>query len=202
MVRSLSRVFLIFASLVFLTTSSFAAELKSTKTLISDELTQIKPKWPRPNDPNQLFYLQRSISRHVVVYGARYDNKGFLNRRDPTNEYWRRLATSGKIERLSGLERRFAYGVRTKSRREPGEFTVTLRPLPQFPMLLRQTAPGKSELLATIAGRTANPIYGFVKIDQSGLIPKVTEFSIHGKDVATGEFVSEWFSVTGGAVRP
>ncbi len=49
-----------------------------------------------------------------------------------------------------------------------------------------------------IGGRLVRPVYGFVGVDESGFLPRVTGFSIHGVDPATNRGVSEYFTVSGG----
>ncbi len=177
-----------------------AAQLKSVHVTESATLPAIRPDWPVPREPNQVFYLQRSTNSNTVVYTALFDAEGNLRADRPGQVYWRRYNTDGARKPLKPIEQHFAYGVNVRPRDAPGEFTVTLKPLPQFPMLLRQTGPGKAELLASLGGRTVRAAYAFVTVDESGLIPRVTQLSIHGIDPATGRAVSETFSVAGGAI--
>ena len=189
------------ALLVFLGQSeSEAARLTSVRVQETATVPQIRPDWPVPNEPNQLFYLQRSSNLNTVVYTALFDSAGVLNKKRPSQVYWRRYNTDGARKALKPIESRFAYGVNSKPAKTPGEYIVTLKPLPELPMLLRQSGPGKAELWVTLGGRTVKAVYAFVSIDESGLIPKVTQVALHGIDPNTGRAISETFAVKGGAI--
>jgi hypothetical protein len=158
----------------------------------------VRPDWPVPNEPNQLFYLQRSVNSNTVVYAARYDAAGNLDRNGPAQVYWRRYNSDGERKALKTFERRLAFGIRARPTGTPGEYVVWAPPLPQVPMLLRQTGPRQSELLVNLGGRQVRAVYIHIHVDESGLLPKVTHFSIHGTDPQSGRGVSQTFRVSGG----
>ncbi|MCG6902389.1 MAG: DUF4833 domain-containing protein [Rhodobacter sp.] len=178
-----------------------AVQLQSVRVTEAATLPRIRPDWPIPRDTNQLFYLQRSLNSNTIVFAAEFDGDGNLSRKNPAHVYWRRYNTTGERKPLKPIERRFAYGVNIKKRETQGDFIVSMKPLPQLPMVLRQTGPGKAELIATIGGRRARPVYAFVTVIDTGLIPKVTAISLHGIDTETGRAISEVFSVAGGAIN-
>lgn len=189
------------AAALLLTAPAEAARLQSVEVRETASVPAMRPNWPVPSEPNQIFYLQRSENRNTVVYTALFDAAGNLRADRPAQAYWRRYNTDGERKALKAIEQRFAYGIGMRPRETPGEYTVWLKPLPEMPMLLRQTGPGRAELMATIGGRTVRAVYAFVTIDEGGLIPRVTSVSLHGTDPATGRAVSETFSVSGGEVR-
>ena len=178
-----------------------AGRLTSVEVTEAATLPAIRPNWPIPDEPNQLFYLQRSSNKNTIIYTTVFDANGNLRASAPGQAYWRRYNTTGERKALKPIEWRFAYGLNIKKRPEPGEYTVTLKPLPELPMILRQTGPGQAELLVRIGNKMVRPVYAFVTIDESGLIPKVTDISLHGIDPASGRAVSEFFTVTGGAIN-
>jgi len=177
-----------------------AAQLQSLRITETAKLQKIQPDWPVPGERNQVFYIQRSSNSNTVVYTVRFDSAGNLDRKNPVAVYWRRYNTNGARKALKYIEAAFAYGVKARPRDTAGAFDVTLKSLPQIPMLLRQTGPGTAELLVRIGGRTARPVYGYVQLDESGLIPKVTGLFLHGIDLATGRALTEEFTVSGGAI--
>ncbi len=179
---------------------SAAATLTSVKVTETAQLPRIRPDWPVPNEPNQLFYLQRSSNSNTVVYTALFDAAGNLAADRPGQAYWMRYNTDGARKALKPLEERFAYGVNLRPQ-AAGQWVVTLKPLPEIPMLLRQSAPGQAELMARIGGRETRAVYAFVQIDESGLIPSVVGFSLTGRDTASGRYLTEQYSVSGGQIR-
>lgn len=178
-----------------------AAQLTSIKVTETAKIPALRPDWPIPREPNQVFYLQRSSNSNTVVYTALFDAAGNLDPDRPGQVYWRRYNTDGVRKALKSVERRFAYGFNTRKTNTPGEFIMTLKALPEIPLLLRQTAPGKAALYGKVGGKTVRVVYAFVTLDESGLIPKVTDLSIHGIDPASGRAISETFRVNGGAIR-
>jgi hypothetical protein len=178
------------------------ASLESLSTSRSATLPVDRPEFPIPTEPNQLFYLQRSTNANTVVYTARFDGNGNLDARDPVGVYWRRYNTTGARKALSLIEQLFAFGVNVSASDTPGQFILTPKPLRNRRLLLRQTGPGKAEVLTQIGGRTARLVYLYFTVDENRLIPMVTGLSAHGIDLATGHAISETFAVTGGALRP
>ena len=177
-----------------------AAQLRSVKVTESASLPAIRPNWKVPKEPNQLFYLQRSSNSNTVIYTALFDASGKLETKRPAQAYWRRYNTDGARKGLKRVEQRFAYGLNISKSKVEGEFIVSVKALPKFKMRLRQSAQGKAELIANLGNRQVRAVYGFVSLDESGLIPKVTAVSIHGIEIATGRYVTEVFSVSGGAI--
>ncbi|MDJ0824362.1 MAG: DUF4833 domain-containing protein [Rhodobacter sp.] len=175
-----------------------AARLTSVKVTEAARLPLIRPDWPVPKEPNQLFFIQRSTNPNTVVYTARFNGSGVLHPDRPAQVYWRRYNTTGERMALRAFERRFAFGMRVRPLDQPGEWIVNAVAAPMFPMRLRQAGPFKAEVRTRIGGRLVRPVYGFVSVDESGLLPRVTAFSFHGIDPETGRALSELFSVTDG----
>lgn len=177
-----------------------AARLTSQGVRETARIEAVKPAWPVPNDRHQVFYLQRSSNSNTVVYALRFDAAGNLDSRNPVHVYWRRYNTDGAYKPLKFVEQKFAYGVNTRRGQQPGTFVVTLKPLPEIPIYLQQTAPFKVTVQTRIGGRVARPVYAFVQLDESGAIPRVTSLQLHGRDLKTGRAIAETFSVSGGAI--
>lgn len=178
-----------------------ALDLTSVKVQESASLPKIKPNWPVPRDRNQVFYLQRSTNRNTIVYTARFDDAGNIDSRQPAAVHWRRFNDGGEAKALKRIEH-VLYGLNSRKGAEAGDFTISLKRLPQIPMLLRQTGPNQAELYARIGGKIVQPVYAYADVDQSGLIDRLTAFTLVGRDPATGGYIAETFSVTGGAIRP
>lgn len=184
--------------LPFARASEAAAKLTSVQVLRGSRIPLVRPDWPVPDEPNQLFYIQRSTNPNTIVYTGRYLPDGRLHPEDPAVVYWRRYNTTGERKPLNAFERRFAFGLRKQKHAAPGNWTVWAAAAPQFPMRVQHVAPFRSEVRTPIAGIQARPAYCFAHVDESGLIPRVVQFSIHGTDPSSGQAVSEIFSVSGG----
>ncbi len=146
----------------------------------SQTLPVMRPDTPAPNDPGQVFYLQRSTNRNTIVYAARFDADGNLDPHNPLAVYWRRFEENGQIQALNFEQRNFAFGVRVRPGAQPGEFTVRSRATARAQATLRQTEPFRAELVGHLDGEEIRLKYAFVEaID--GLIPRVIEVRAFGR---------------------
>ena len=64
-------------------------------------------------NPNQLFYLQRTPNTNTIVCELNIEN-GKLNEDEPVHVYWLRYQEKGQRQELSFIQRKFAYGLKTK----------------------------------------------------------------------------------------
>ncbi len=178
-----------------------AAQLQKVRVARNGTLPLMRPDWPVPQEPHQLLFLQRSMNANTIIFAARYDGAGNLAWPDPVHVYWRRYNTDGARKPLKPIERMMAYGVNVRRRAQPGQFDVSLKPLPQLSFLLLQTGPGQSQALARIGGQKARPVYAYATVNDDGLIPSVTGLSVHGLLPNGGGAISEYFSVSGGRLQ-
>jgi len=73
-------------------------------------------KFPTPKGiSNQLFYLQRDPNTNTIICELNVDRDGEVNKNEPIKVYWIRFGENGKKEDLSYIQRKFAYGIQTKS---------------------------------------------------------------------------------------
>ena len=61
----------------------------------------------------QLFYLQRTPNTNTIVYELNYKN-GIVDADNPVEGFWIRYQEKGQREELSFIQRKFAYGLKTK----------------------------------------------------------------------------------------
>src|SRR3569833_3950055 len=87
-----------------------ARDFSSTVTETA-ALEKMRPEFKTPDEPNQLFFVQRSPNANTVVYAARLDAKGEIDRNDPVEAFWRKSNIAGAKVGLNFIERALAYGV-------------------------------------------------------------------------------------------
>lgn len=90
--------------LLLITTASFKS---------SSNKTEISLPTPEGID-NMLFYVQRTINANTIVYTLNEDKDGNLNEAEPIKVYWIKYAQGGKIDPLTFIQRKYAYGVNAK----------------------------------------------------------------------------------------
>lgn len=149
--------------------------------------------YPVPREPNQVFYVQRSMNTNTIVYAARVRNGGF-DPAQPVDVFWRRYEEEGQRQELSGLERRFAFGVKAEPvRGQPGSFLVRVVSYPDRPALLRM-AGGVPRLEIRVAGEPSVLDHAYLHLDEGGSVPRVRQVDLYGTSLATGKPVMESFT--------
>jgi len=70
--------------------------------------------FPTPTgNPNQLFFLQRSQNKNTIIYELNLKN-GIMDTIEPVHIFWICYAEKGQQEELTGMQRKYAYGLATK----------------------------------------------------------------------------------------
>ena len=72
--------------------------------------------FPTPkNIDNMLFYIQRDPNINTAIYALNYQENGKINKSDPIKAYWIRYAEKGEKKDFSYIQRKFAYGIESKT---------------------------------------------------------------------------------------
>lgn len=196
--RSLRLTGLLLAALVALSPAAQAIEgtritpgsgQKARGSVVTEVATLpvVRPEFPVPSDPGQVFYLQRSSNANTVVYAARFTQDGKLDPREPLVAYWRRFNTTGEQLPLKMIEDSFAFGVRSRATSDPDVFRIHIVSYSERPATLRLVEPGRAELLLPVGGRTMRMAYAYAEVDESGLMPSVREVLVMGHDADSGK---------------
>lgn len=172
---------------IFLFFSGFsltAQEQESQKKVAVDEL-------PVPNEPKQLFYLQRDPDDNTVIYQLNTID-GVVDADNPVNSYWIRYAEGGVRRDLNFLQRTMAYGVSHKSLSN-GDFELRLAAYKSHPLRLSYCEKSETyKVYTTINGREAVLERIFVRIEGGSMLsPNISYFELSGRDTATQAQVSE-----------
>jgi len=139
-----------------------------------------KDTLPTPRTENMLFFLQRDPDENTVIYQLNYDNEGKLDQRNPVKGSWIRYTEGGKCRELTGIENRFAYGVRCKSLGND-EFEIRLAAYKKLPLYLKRSEEdhkykiyirdeGKDYLLKRVFVRVNGGSFWFPRVQYIDLI--------------------------------
>jgi len=138
-----------------------------------------------------LFRIERSKNASVVQYDARVHEDGSLDRNEPVDAYWLKLASDGRRKELNWLQRHAAYGFDVHWQESALELEMVA------PIGRRvQIVPGGDgwEARTRIDGRTCRIDRIFVQsIERRVLPPKVEYIDFAGREVASGEPCAERF---------
>jgi len=145
-----------------------------------------------PKTPERLFYIQRNHNENTIVYDARFDRSGNLDKNHPVHVYWIRYQEQGQVMPLRTIEKLFAYGVKTYPvNGKPGEYKVELVATDKRDFLLKQIAPFKARIYTQINGHEAVLDHLYIYADNSGVWPKVIYVELFGYNSKTGKKVYE-----------
>lgn len=157
----------------------------------SGTITRLRPEFKIPDEPNQLFYVQRSPNSNTVIYTARLDANGALDRREPVEGFWRKFNIDGSKQPLNMIERMMAYGVRTDRAGANGPVTFTIAALPERKISVTLDGNKRPQALLQVGARTIKLSYVYLHVVEGGLMPDVPELDIFGTDIASGKAVHE-----------
>lgn len=157
----------------------------------SAEIMHLRPEFKVPDEPNQLFYVQRSPNSNTVVYAARLDAQGNFDSRAPVEAFWRKFNIDGSRQPLNFIERMMAYGVKLEAHKAGQPFAFTIASLPQRRLTLSMDARHHPQATMAIGSRTVKVVYVYLQVEESGLMPNVPSLDIFGIDTANGKAVHE-----------
>ncbi len=143
--------------------------------------------YPTPKTKNLLFYIQRNHNANTIVYDARYDANGNLDKKQPIDAYWLRFQEKGQRMELRSFEKWMAYGVDCKKVTGKYDYRVYLSASKKVVLWLKQIAPFKAEVYAEIKGVTMKLDHMYATADESGWVPKILYGEFFGTDVNTGK---------------
>ena len=82
------------------------------------------------------FLCPAFANSNTIIYGARLDAKGEINRSDPVDAFWRKFNIDGSKQPLNFLERNIAYGVKADRAQAGKPITFTIAALPERKLTL------------------------------------------------------------------
>jgi len=163
----------------------------SSSVTESAEIQQLRPEFKVPDEPNQLFYVQRSPNANTVIYAAKLDAQGNFDSRGPVEAFWRKFNIDGSKQPLNFMERMMAYGVKVNARKAGEPITFTIASLPQRKLTLGWDAQHHPQATMTMGSRVVKLAYVYLQVVEGGLMPSVPELDIFGTDLANGKAVHE-----------
>lgn len=99
--------------------------------------------FPTPkNIENQLFYVQRDPNINTIICQLNLNDKGDLNNENPVNVFWMRYADKEGKKDLNYIQRKFAYGVTSKSLGN-GNYELKFVSYKKLPLLLTKSPTDK-----------------------------------------------------------
>jgi hypothetical protein len=138
----------------------------------------------------QLFFLQRTPNTNTIVCELNY-KEGVVDKEDPIHVFWIRYQEKGQTEDLSYIQRKFAYGVKTRQISE-NKYELNFVSYKKYKMYLMLAADNQYHVFTTINKKPAilTRIYVAIK-GGSFWSPNVEYVEVTGIDPATHSPVIE-----------
>ena len=133
-----------------------------------------------------LFRIERNTNDNIIQYDAQIGRDGKLDSREPVVGYWIRLAEEGQEEKLSFVQRKFAYGFKAKY--NAGEDTAEVKMAAEIGRLITVRRVGDHyRALADIDGKLSYVDTIYIHAKGKGMSTKVEYIELRGIDSDTGD---------------
>jgi len=141
--------------------------------------------------PGLLFYIQRDPNTNTIVYELNKDGQGRVREKDPVSTYWIRYPEGGGRRDLNYLQRKFAYGINSKSIGN-GDFELRSVAYSKMPLYLRKDVKNQYHVYADIGSRKCILSRVFIRIDGGTFwSPNVLYIELKGVEIATGKVITQ-----------
>ena len=186
----MKKLVLVLALLAALPVAAWARDFTS-QVSEGSEVPKLRPEFKVPDEPNQLFYVQRSPNSNTVVYAANLDAKGNLNPSTPVDAFWRKFNIDGSKQPLNFIERMTAYGVKLDRSKAGQPVTFSIAALPERKVTVSLDSERKPQALMQIGSHKVKVAYVYLQVVEGGLMPSVPSLDIFGTDIASGKAIHE-----------
>lgn len=131
-----------------------------------------------------LFKIERNTNTNIVQYDVQVGANGKLDSKTPVVAYWIRHAEQGQKEELSWIQRKFAYGF--KSRFDRQSDTVSLEMAADIGRTIRvQKYKGSYRAMADIDGKPSRIEKIYIHASGKGMSTSVDFIELHGVNLDT-----------------
>jgi hypothetical protein len=167
--------------------------------LSSPEVTEnLAPKvYPvPPANENSLFYIQRTKNTNAIVYETNRGPDGKIIVDDPIKIFWIRYSSDSSTEDLSAIQRKYAYGVTSRSYNgQKNAFVIQFVAYKKKNIFLLPKDNGKKYVAyVNINGKLAELKRIFVATNGGTFwFPTIEYVELSGKDPASQQVIVERF---------
>ena len=138
----------------------------------------------------QLFYLQRTPNTNTIVYELNYKN-GIIDAENPVEGFWIRYQENGQREELSFIQKKFAYGLKTRKISE-NQYELSFVSYKKYKLELKLGADKKFYVYTNINKKSAILTSIFIKINGGSFwSPNIEYVEIFGIEPNSNLIVKE-----------
>ena len=133
-----------------------------------------------------LFRIERSKNANIIQYDAQIEADGKLSKKEPVIGYWIRLAEQGQVQKLSWVQRKFAFGFKAKYDAATDTAKVKMVADIGQPIIVRRVD-GVYMATVELEGQSSQLNRIFIQAHGKGISVTVEYVEIFGIDLETGE---------------
>ena len=140
---------------------------------------------------NIIFEVKHSKSPNVVVYQANKTLKNLLDVEKPIDVFWLMITKGKKVETLTSIEWRMAFGYKLKTVIAGKKYTITLNAIKDKTITIVQNENGKVEAYMNINGVYSRLTSVYIDFEYSFYIPDVKYVDFIGRSVNSNSVTVE-----------
>jgi hypothetical protein len=134
-----------------------------------------------------LFKIERNKNANVIMYDARFDANGIIDKKKPIDAYWILYAKQGQRKEITAFEKK-AYGF-TTTENGKNSYNLVLKAVKNRPMrVVIVNGEPKAEILINNEKAYLSSVYVAAS---DAFIPKVSYLILTGTDINTRAKVTE-----------
>lgn len=178
-----TRSLIIITILVNMTSENLLAQSKNPSPL----------NFPTPkNIDNMLFYIQRDPNTNTAIYAINYQENGKIDKSNPIKAYWIRYAEKGDKKDFSYIQRKFAYGIESKTLNNE-EFELQFVSYKKLPLTLKKIdSDQKYHVFVSVNQKRIQVEKIFVRIEGGSFwLPNVKYAEVTGIETSSNKMITE-----------
>ena len=133
-----------------------------------------------------LFKIERNKNANIIQYDAQIGTDGRLLKKEPVVAYWVRLAEKGQVQKLSWVQKTFAYGFDADLNRDKDTVELDMKADIGRPITVKRVG-DDYRATARIDGAISYIEKIFIHATGKGMSTTVDHIELHGSDVKTGD---------------
>ena len=138
-----------------------------------------------------LFKIDRSRDQDIVVYDVRLDSQGKLDTSSPISVYWKKFSEDGITEPLTGIQKKFGYGIKFQ---RIGEYSAEFKFVSSLDRIfeLRKSGDDHYRVYTFSEGNKVEVKRLYIHFeDDSFWFPEISRIELVGLDTDKGSMVYE-----------
>ncbi|MFV5697351.1 DUF4833 domain-containing protein [Flavobacterium sp. ZT3R17] len=161
--------------------------------LLAQSKNPLPLHFPTPkNIDNMLFYIQRDPNINTAIYAINYQENGKIDKSNPIKAYWIRYAEKGEKKDFSYVQRKFAYGIESKTVNNE-EFELQFVSYKKLPLTLKKIdSDQKYHVFVNVNQKKIQVEKIFVRIEGGSFwLPNVKYAEVTGIDTSSNRTITE-----------